>query len=84
MKVEQFIGLIMIVLGIILLLFGVFAMFYQGRAYWGNGVIVGYEYPYAKYMFPCLIAGLVFFVFGVILFSVAIRRRQKLEEGSSA
>lgn len=81
-KIIRFASLIIIALGIALLVFSVFAKFDKGRAYWGNGMIVDYEYPYAKYALSYLIAGSASLIFGVILFSVVLKRRQKPEEKS--
>jgi len=84
-KVERFIGLVEVVLGAVFLVFGVFANFYAGRAYWGNGMIVGYEYPFVHYVFAFVVAGSVLLAGGLVLLGVWawLRRGQRFKEGSS-
>lgn len=72
----RYVCLIMIVLGVVLVLFGIFAMLYRGRAYWGMHGPVDYEYPYARYAFPCCIAGVVLLISGATLLVVRIGWRQ--------
>jgi len=84
-RVERFIGLAEITLGVAFLVFGVFANFYAGRAYWGNGYIVGYEFPFVRFVFASLVAGSVLLASGLVLLGVWawLRRGRVLEKKTS-
>lgn len=63
----RYVYLIMIALGVVLLLFGIFAMLYPGRAYWGMHGPVDYEYPYARYTFPLCVVGIFLLILTTLL-----------------
>ncbi|MEM2101932.1 MAG: hypothetical protein QXM22_00275 [Candidatus Bathyarchaeia archaeon] len=77
MRVERFIGLAAVILGVGFLVFAVFANFYAGKAYWGNGYIVGYEYPFMRYVVAFLVTGSVMLVAGLVLLGVLAGLRRQ-------
>jgi len=63
-------------IGLLSILFGFIAYFYEERQYWGYWVV----YPYREYAFPLLFLGIVFLALGLVASSQFEETKEKAEK----